>query len=98
MSINKHILNRFNVDYGMLGIVADEVVKNLRHPFGSFEKATYLIYRYNGDVLYYFTKTCHNTEYAIEIMKEYYKKLYSLPKSFKIWKRVNGIQRIVYEY
>ena len=82
----------------MLGTEADKVIPKLVHPFGSFEKATYLIYRYNGDLVYSFTTTCHNTEESINLMIEYYNRFLSLPKSFKIWKRINGVQEVVYEY
>ena len=93
-------MKRYNVDYHTLGIVADEVVSKLVNPFGSFEKATYIIYRYNGDIFYSFTTTCHNTEESIKLMKEYYESIYSfyLPKSYKIWKRTNGVQEVVYQY
>jgi hypothetical protein len=93
------INKRLTKEWAMINDSVSEFINTLNNPFGSFEKATYLIYRYNGDVLYSFTTTCHNTEESIELMKEYYHSIWNcyLPKSFKIWKRVNGVQEIIYE-
>lgn len=47
------------------------VLKSIPNPFGSFEKATYVLYRGKSQriVSYSFTTTCRNTEDCVEIMK-----------------------------
>lgn len=52
----------------------DMVLKNIPNPFGSFEKASYVLFRDRSAVivLYSFTTTCHNTEECVEIMKNKY--------------------------
>lgn len=67
------------------------------NPFGSFEKARYVIYGYNGFPIYQFTTTCHNLEDSINIMIERYKSLALRAKSFKVCQIKNGIKKIVYQ-
>lgn len=81
----------------------DLVLKSIPHPFGSFEKASYVLFRDRSAVivLYSFTTTCHNTEECVEIMKNKYLEIYGYkpvhPKYCSIYKVQNGIKKLIFK-
>jgi hypothetical protein len=94
---NNHIADAYWEVYGKyLSKEAGKVMANIPHPFGSFEKATYILKRdnRNGEVAYFyqFTTTCHNTEECIEILKEKFKERVRQESYCVILKIQNGIQ------
>jgi predicted PolB exonuclease-like 3'-5' exonuclease len=78
----------------------DSVLKSIPNPFGSFEKAQYVIYKPDNTVLYSFVTTCRNTEDCIEIMKEKYLCLFSNRREFQkycsIYKIQKGIKKLIF--
>lgn len=77
--------------------VVERVLKSLPAPFGSFEKATYMIHKYEScQPFYQFVTTCHNTEECIEIMKEKYLQYSCRPKYCSIYKIQDGVKRLIF--
>lgn len=76
----------------------DKVLKSLPNPFGSFEKAKYVIYRYRSRIipLYFLTTTCRNTEDCIEIMKHKFKEKDHRNKYCSIYKIQHGIRKLIF--
>lgn len=87
----------------MLESLIEEVLKSIPNPFGSFEKAKYVIYKdKSADIpLYSFITTCRNTEDCIEIMKEkfkyltYHRNVWDA-KYCRIYKIQNGIKQLIF--
>lgn len=80
----------------------DSVLKSIPNPFGTFEKAKYVIFRDKSAVipLYSFVTTCHNTEECVEIMKQKFLDFYNYsplnPKYCSIYKIQNGIKKLIF--
>ena len=81
----------------------EKVLKSIPNPFGSFEKAKYVIYKDKNESvpLYSFVSTCRNTEDCIEIMKEVFISLHDFkegrtPKCCCIYKIQNGIKQLIF--
>lgn len=80
----------------------DIVLKSIPNPFGSFEKATYVIFRYKSksQILYSFTTTCRNTEDCIEVMKDKFKSIngYTLNPAMycTIYKVQYGVMKLIF--
>jgi hypothetical protein len=75
------------------------VLKSIPNPFGSFEKAKYIIYKdYSAsERLYSFVTTCRNTEDCIELMKQKFKEL-STSRYCYIYKIQNGIKKLIFKH
>jgi hypothetical protein len=87
----------------LMASYVEEVLKSIPNPFGSFEKAKYVIYRDKSAniPLYSFVTTCRNTEDCIEIMKEKFKHLtYNHSgwdaKYCRIYKIQDGIKKLIF--
>lgn len=106
---NKKKLRKYNKDYYKknhkkkefkitLHPDTDKVLNSLPNPFGSFEKAKYVVYRYKSASipLLFFTTTCHNTEDCIEIMKEKIKQVQTRSKYLSIYKIQKGIRKLIF--
>lgn len=93
----------------ILAAYEQEVLKSLPNPFGSFEKATYTLKPFSAHRgrLFKFTTTAHNTEDAIEIMRDAFNKKFGYKKKtnsastpikyFRVYKKVGNREEIVYE-
>lgn len=67
-------------------------------PYGSFQKAKYLLYMIGNyrEPIYFFTTTCRNTEDCIDIMVQRWNPLSRASKYFIIKKVQNGIIENIY--
>ena len=80
----------------------DKVLQSIPNPFGSFEKAKYVIYRKRSVIpSYSFITTCRNTEDCIEIMKDKFKQRNAYrddgtKKRCSIFKIQNGIKKLIF--
>lgn len=73
----------------------ESVIIQTPSPFGSFEKAKYVILKH-GEPVYWFTTTCRNTEDCIEIMKAKFKAGITQTRYCNIYKEQNGIREKIY--
>jgi hypothetical protein len=110
---NKEYLNKYQSKYWdkhykkkhiiMLHPDTEKVLESLPNPFGSFEKAKYIIYRdlAASVYLYSFVTTCRNTEDCIELMKAKFVSIHKFkkrtkPKYCSIYKIQNGIKKLIF--
>lgn len=78
-----------------------EVLKNIPNPFGSFEKAKYVLCKCrNGSVIYSFVTTAHNTEDCVDILKTLFnERLWNgRVNNYMICKYRNGRKEILYTH
>lgn len=77
------------------------VIARLPNPFGSFEKATYVLsntHKFRKNI-YSFTTTVHNTEDVINLMKEMIeRRSEDQGRNFVIHKKQNGITSKIFSY
>jgi hypothetical protein len=72
----------------------DVVLKSIPNPFGTFEKAKYILCK--GETpIYFFTTTCRNMEDCIELMQQKFNILYSSNNCY-IYKLKNGIKDLIF--
>lgn len=75
----------------------EDVLHKTVIPYGTFEKAKYLLVRNGNEVpLYFFTTTCRNTEECISIMERKFELMDIPTPYFKVYKVMNGIKQMVY--
>lgn len=64
-------------------------------PYGSFEKAKYILLKHREPV-YWFVTTCRNTEECVEIMKSKFDAGITQTKYCSIYKDQNGIRECIF--
>lgn len=75
------------------------VLKSIPNPFGTFEKAEYVIFvNKNANIpLYRFITTCRCTEDCIEIMKDKFRAAPNTGKYCSIYRIQNGVRKLIFK-
>lgn len=93
--IHKNIINHSEKLNNWLW--TESIVSKPELPFGSFEKAKYILFRYGTNEPYYwFTTTCRNTEECIEIMRKKFISYKLQAKYCQVFKVQKGITELIF--
>lgn len=78
----------------------EQWMQRLVVPYGTYEKATYRLYRYRRthEPLFFFTTTVHDLAWCIDYLVKKFYELESLNRHFSIYITVAGKEYMVYKH